>query len=306
MDDSNQLETQIDLHDLPDLPDGNIEQQNLLQQQIQENIPRTKYPIILLIVDYIVIVFILGFLVSLTDLGQGIFFFVSFMTLSFAFVPILYLKFAKYDWKFILRFSISNLSKSILLFSMLITLNFVDSFVFFIFSIQEQKDSEENILNDSNEPVFLVWISISLLPGICEEIFFRGFMQKVMEYNFQNIKKAILITSLIFSFSHFDFSFFGFLYKFLLGYIFGNFASRTDSIFPSIISHILNNTMVLIFFLHADTISISPTVSMVLFLLSLAVFILLFYFFIKKNDYIGIHFPNRNLIQRNRSEFEMN
>eukprot|EP01156_Anaeramoeba_ignava_P013956 Anaeramoba_ignava/a607888_33.p2 GENE.a607888_33~~a607888_33.p2 ORF type:complete len:190 (-),score=53.33 a607888_33:2737-3306(-) len=189
---------------------------------------------------------------------------------------------------------------------MFITLNFVGSFMFFLISIKAKNPEKPIWKVDLVSPNFGIWISISLLPGICEEIFFRGFMQKVMEYNFQNIKKAILITSLIFSFSHFDFSFLGFLYQFLLGYIFGNFASRTDSIFPSIISHILNNTMVLIFFLHPETSSISPTVAIFFFLLSLAVFILLSYFFIKKNDYIGIHFPNRNLIQRNRSEFEMN
>lgn len=86
----------------------------------------------------------------------------------------------------------------------------------------------------------LAILGIAIIPGICEELLFRGVMQK----NIMNDKKpiyAILITSALFMLMHGDV--FSIPYTFTLGVLMGYLAYRSSSILPAICYHIVNNTI---------------------------------------------------------------
>lgn len=81
---------------------------------------------------------------------------------------------------------------------------------------------------------FLIGISA----GLCEEIFFRGMILNAYESH-TNRKFALIMSSLLFGIFHFNIQ--NLLGPMLLGAIFSYLVFVTDSIFPAIIAHTLNN-----------------------------------------------------------------
>lgn len=92
-------------------------------------------------------------------------------------------------------------------------------------------------------PLYLFLISLfasAVLPGFCEEFANRG----MLLYGLRGlgIKKAILISGLLFGLMHFNVGQFG--YAFLVGCFFAFVCIATGSIIPSMIMHFLNNAFV--------------------------------------------------------------
>ena len=76
-----------------------------------------------------------------------------------------------------------------------------------------------------------------VLPGVCEETAHRGFLFGSLK-NF-GVKRAILISALLFGLMHFNITQFG--YAFLVGVILAFLTVTTKSIFPAMIVHFMNN-----------------------------------------------------------------
>ena len=79
---------------------------------------------------------------------------------------------------------------------------------------------------------------IAILPAICEEFLFRGFLQKSLEKNFKPVN-AILITSVIFGLSHLNPI--DVVPLIVIGIFFGIIAYNTNSLIIPIVLHFLNN-----------------------------------------------------------------
>ena len=89
-------------------------------------------------------------------------------------------------------------------------------------------------------------VVIALLAAVCEELFFRGLLQKTLSERI-NRHAAIWVTALIFSAVHFQF--YGFLPRMLLGAAFGYMAVRSGSLWLPILAHFINNAFnVIIYF----------------------------------------------------------
>lgn len=82
----------------------------------------------------------------------------------------------------------------------------------------------------------------AITPGICEEIMFRGVM--LSSYEKIGMKKAIVITGLLFGLFHFDIQ--NFLGPAFLGMLFAYMVYKTGSIYTSMIAHTVNNSIALI------------------------------------------------------------
>lgn len=82
---------------------------------------------------------------------------------------------------------------------------------------------------------------ISIIPGICEEIVFRGTILKA--YEKLGIKKAIIVSALLFGLFHF--ALINFVGPVILGIVFGVMVYKTNSLYSSIIGHSLNNFIAL-------------------------------------------------------------
>ena len=91
--------------------------------------------------------------------------------------------------------------------------------------------------------MFLISLFLfAITPGICEEIMFRGVI--LSGYENLNMKKAIVITGLLFGLFHFDVQ--NFLGPAFLGMLFAYMVYKTGSIFTSMIAHAVNNSIALV------------------------------------------------------------
>ena len=91
----------------------------------------------------------------------------------------------------------------------------------------------------------LLIIAIAIIAPIGEELLFRGFLQQFLEQHWKDITKAILITSLFFSIIHMNP--YWFIQIYILGIMLGFLSWKTNSIFPPLILHALNNGTALLF-----------------------------------------------------------
>ena len=82
-------------------------------------------------------------------------------------------------------------------------------------------------------------IAIAIIPGFCEEYFFRGVLQKNFRLLFSNPHYAIILSALLFSAFHLQF--YGFFPRFLLGVLFGYMFYWSGSLIYPVIAHALNN-----------------------------------------------------------------
>lgn len=82
-------------------------------------------------------------------------------------------------------------------------------------------------------------IVIAVLPGIGEEIVFRGLIQNELYRGTRNIHVAIWVAAFLFSAIHFQF--FGFVPRLLLGALFGYLYYWSGNLTLAIIAHFVNN-----------------------------------------------------------------
>ena len=82
---------------------------------------------------------------------------------------------------------------------------------------------------------------IALLPAICEELFFRVVLQRIIIQMTRNPWVGIVITAILFSSLHLQFM--GFLPRMFLGIVLGAFYWFSGSIWTSMIAHFVNNAV---------------------------------------------------------------
>jgi len=92
------------------------------------------------------------------------------------------------------------------------------------------------------EALFIV-IVVAVVPALCEETFFRGFVQKSFELKIKPIFAAAL-TAIFFALYHFNP--YGLIALFALGLFFGFAAYKSGSIFVPLILHFLNNLIAIV------------------------------------------------------------
>jgi sodium transport system permease protein len=86
-------------------------------------------------------------------------------------------------------------------------------------------------------------VVFALVPAVCEELAFRGFILSGLEHQHRT-RSAILLSALMFGFLHVLMSLFQQLFNAtLLGIVLGLLAVRSRSILPGIAFHFLNNAM---------------------------------------------------------------
>lgn len=96
------------------------------------------------------------------------------------------------------------------------------------------------ILKMTNWQTFLISLFvIAVVPAICEELMFRGALQRTFLRVFKNYHVAIWVSAIIFSAIHFQF--YGFFPRLFLGAAFGYIYCWTGSLWYSILAHFINN-----------------------------------------------------------------
>jgi sodium transport system permease protein len=101
----------------------------------------------------------------------------------------------------------------------------------------------ESIMKMPDLKLWQVYAIIAILPGICEELMFRGFIFRFFEN--QGKWMAILISAILFAVFHLDP--YRFIPVLLLGILLAWIMVKADSIYVSMFSHALNNALALTF-----------------------------------------------------------
>lgn len=118
---------------------------------------------------------------------------------------------------------------------------------------------------------------VAVLPAICEELFFRGVLQRLFIQISRRPWVGIIITAILFSAFHGQF--FGFFPRVLLGVLLGAIYWYSGSIWPAILGHFVNNAIqVVMVYQDKSFIDKEPVIQPMYVILSvLAVLGLLFY-----------------------------
>ena len=86
-------------------------------------------------------------------------------------------------------------------------------------------------------------VNVALLPALCEEVAFRGFILTGLQRRFRP-RAAIVLCSFLFALSHLNV--FQFLPAFFLGIVLGLLTIRSKSLVPSILFHFLHDSVLLV------------------------------------------------------------
>ncbi len=109
------------------------------------------------------------------------------------------------------------------------------------------ESSYKNLLTPSNAfDVAIIIVVVSITPAVCEEVFFRGFLQRAFELRFNKFIGA-LISATIFGMLHLNP--FGTIGLIILGMYFGFSVYRSGSIFVGMFLHFVNNFFAVLAFL---------------------------------------------------------
>ncbi|MBP7175079.1 MAG: CPBP family intramembrane metalloprotease [Thermoclostridium sp.] len=159
--------------------------------------------------------------------------------------PLILLKLKKYDIPGVLRLKrVSLMNLFIIFFMMLFSLWIVTILNLFnlwlIRAIFGRVSMSPLPLTETSMLVNILLIGGSA--GICEEVMFRGFIQRSLER--VGVFWSILITGFIFGLFHMDFQ--KLLGTFLLGVLIGFIVYRTNSLFAGMFAHFTNNSLAVI------------------------------------------------------------
>lgn len=103
------------------------------------------------------------------------------------------------------------------------------------------KQMEAFLKAESFKDVVINVVIIALLPAICEEICFRGALQRIVINITRSPWVGIIITSIMFSALHLQFQ--GFLPRMFLGVLLGAIYWYSGSIWPGVAAHFVNNAV---------------------------------------------------------------
>lgn len=94
---------------------------------------------------------------------------------------------------------------------------------------------------ENNFDILVNVFIIAFLPAICEEICFRGALQRVLIHIFRSPWAGIIAAAILFSALHLQFQ--GFFPRLFLGIVLGALYWYSGSLWPSILAHFVNNAV---------------------------------------------------------------
>lgn len=143
------------------------------------------------------------------------------------------------------------------------------------------------LLASNTAEAILIVIVIAVVPAVCEEVFFRGFIQRSFEFRLKPFW-AVFLTAFFFGLYHFNP--YGLIALVFLGGYLGFAAYKTKSIFVPMILHFVNNFVaVMIYFIFENDEFIDSSAVgidtldtyLISFAVLLSIFMIFIYFVIK-------------------------
>lgn len=204
---------------------------------VKGSIPSVSESLLVLVVSLLLMVYV-GGLLSLKNPVMGVIMTQMFVGL----LPVLACLYIKADMKRVFRMRLPKphqLLGAVLLWlgagsGTLILSNLLNA----VFPDSGQSLNDEYMAILDGIPFAGGLVLIALLPAVCEELMYRGYIFTAMKQRMP-LARAIVLVSFLFGFSHL--SFIKLLPTMLLGVAFAYAVEKTDSIFASSLMHFLNN-----------------------------------------------------------------
>ena len=113
---------------------------------------------------------------------------------------------------------------------------------------QSQKENDDTMAAFLNMPyisyLFRAVLVMAIIPGLGEELFFRGVMMRITHRSMRNFRFSILMTGVIFAMAHSNIC--GFVSIFLAGSLLGYIYYLTGNLWYNIIAHAFFNSLQII------------------------------------------------------------
>lgn len=200
---------------------------------------------------------------------------------------VLYFAFTKKDIKQTLRLNPLGWKNALIIFSFGISIQPVMSLLSYIMSLFFPNPVEESVTAIQQSGFLISLLSVAVIPAFLEEIFSRGIL--LSGYQFLGKWRAAFVSALLFGLLHMNPQ--QLPYAFMVGFIFSFLVERTDSLYASILPHMVINgtTIFSIFAERAGTGAVETETSVILVslllmaLLSIPWLVVLLYIFLKIN-----------------------
>jgi membrane protease YdiL (CAAX protease family) len=117
---------------------------------------------------------------------------------------------------------------------------------------------------------FINVVVMAAIPAFCEEVCFRGALQRIMIQICKRPLAGIVVSAFLFSFFHFQFE--GFLPRMFLGMLLGAAYWYSGSLWVAIVAHFFfNGTQIVLAMYNPSVVSKSPSVPLLFVLVSLVI-----------------------------------
>ncbi len=208
--------------------------------------PSHKQALLVVVVTFL-LTHSVGFVATLFIQQSKYIFFAEIFTI----IPVLvYMTTQRYSFTQIFR--LRPISRDVIICSVLIgigltvTSDALDRVIQIVFPIPEiwlESIQEMLTINSISEGIIIVLTAV-IMAAVLEEMLFRGFLQTSLENTF-DITKAVMLTGLIFGIIHVNP--WQTIQLVLFGVFLGVLAWKTNSVFPAMIVHFINNGTAIVF-----------------------------------------------------------
>ena len=163
----------------------------------------------------------------------------------------LYFFLTKKDIRKTLRLNPLNWKNTLIIISFGVSIQPIMSLLSYIMSLFFPNPVEESVIGIQQSGLIISMLSVAVIPALLEEIFSRGIL--LSGYQFLGKWRAAFLSALLFGLLHMNPQ--QFPYAFMVGFIFCFLVERTDSLYASILPHLIINgtTVVSIFTEGAGT-----------------------------------------------------
>jgi len=136
--------------------------------------------------------------------------------------------------------SISIVASVIIAVSLTINIDELDRLIQIILPLPESltQIGEIMLITDWKSAFLIIGVVVLAAP-LVEELMFRGFFQRILEYRQGDITKSVLLSAMVFALIHFNP--WWIIQIYLMGLFMGYLAWRTNSVWPSFVLHAINN-----------------------------------------------------------------
>lgn len=209
--------------------------------------------IIVYFVIMIIALYYIGGSWQLKDMMNGL---IKTQLLIILLPVIMILRISKTDIKSALRLNYTNPLNFLLVLiaalPLLLLSGILGQLINYVFPVSESYiEAMQNLITIQDKGLWFTIVVVGVLPGICEEVMFRGFILNALKK--KGIWYGIILTAVLFGAFHLDP--FRFIPAALLGVWLGYLAVKTKSLYVPILAHFSQNSLAILITNYAEKIS---------------------------------------------------